>query len=332
MHLRRRLFRVSIEVILVKKGCVFMSDSRKHTVAVLLACVAFVIFGFSFMFSSIALSIAEPVVLLCCRFIAAVITLSAVVGVNALVGRVRGRAWFSFSLKGKPLGGLILLGLVQPVFYLVFENYSIIYTSSAVTGTVLAVVPVICILVDVFVSHERVTKVQVVCAVACVAGVALVETGGESRLSLLGFVCLLMTLVCDVGYYALSRRASQRFSPLEVTYVMFLMGMIVFVPAALIQGRGQMAELFLPALRSGAFWGSVWFLGAVSSVGAYGLLNYANGTLTNSEASLIGNIGTVVSVLAGVLLLRDPFTPVQAVGVVVILVFVTVANWPKKKK
>ena len=158
------------------------------------------------------------------------------------------------------------------------------------------------------------------------------ETGGETRISLLGFVCLLMTLVCDVGYYVLSRRASRQFSPLEVTFVMFLMGMVVFVPAALIQGHRQMAELFLPAIQSAPFWGSVFFLGAVSSVGAYGLLNFANATLTNSEASLIGNIGTVVSVLAGVLLLKDPFTPLQAVGVVVILVFVTLANLPKKQK
>lgn len=309
-----------------------MSPSRKHTVAVITACVAFVIFGFSFMFSSIALSIVPTTVLLCFRFTAAVLTLSVAVGVNALVGRIRGRAWFSFSLRGKPLGGLLLLGLVQPVLYLVFENSSIRYTSSAVTGTVLAVVPVICILADVFISHESVTKLQILCAVACVGGVALVETGGEARISLLGFVCLLMTMVCDVGYYVLSRRASRQFSPLEVTFVMFLMGMVIFVPAALIQGWGRIAELFLPAMQSAPFWGSVFFLGAVSSVGAYGLLNYANATLTNSEASLIGNIGTVVSVLAGVLLLKDPFTPLQAAGVVIILIFVTLANLPKKQK
>ncbi len=309
-----------------------MSNSRKHTLAVITACIAFVIFGFSFMFSSIALSITSTMVLLCFRFTVAVITLTVVVAVNSLVGRIRGKAWFSFSLKGKPMGGLLLLGIVQPVLYLVFENSSIRYTSSAVTGTVLAVVPVICILADVFISRESVSKLQVVCAVACVAGVALVETGGETRISFLGFFCLLMTLVCDVGYYILSRRASRQFSPLEVTYVMFLMGMIVFVPAALIQGRGQMAELFLPAIQSAPFWGSVVFLGAVSSVGAYGLLNYANATLTNSEASLIGNIATVVSVLAGVLLLRDPFSPLQAIGVVVILIFVTLANLPKRKK
>ena len=309
-----------------------MSNSRKHTLAVITACIAFVIFGFSFVFSSIALSITSTMVLLCFRFTVAVITLTVVVAVNSLVGRIRGKAWFSFSLRGKPMGGLLLLGIVQPVLYLVFENSSIRYTSSAVTGTVLAVVPVICILADVFISRESVSKLQVVCAVACVAGVALVETGGETRISFLGFFCLLMTLVCDVGYYILSRRASRQFSPLEVTYVMFLMGMIVFVPAALIQGRGQMAELFLPAIQSAPFWGSVVFLGAVSSVGAYGLLNYANATLTNSEASLIGNIATVVSVLAGVLLLRDPFSPLQAIGVVVILIFVTLANLPKRKK
>lgn len=309
-----------------------MSNSRKHTLAVITACIAFVIFGFSFMFSSIALSITSTMVLLCFRFTVAVITLTVVVAVNSLAGRIRGKAWFSFSLRGKPMGGLLLLGIVQPVLYLVFENSSIRYTSSAVTGTVLAVVPVICILADVFISRESVSKLQVVCAVACVAGVALVETGGETRISFLGFFCLLMTLVCDVGYYILSRRASRQFSPLEVTYVMFLMGMIVFVPAALIQGRGQMAELFLPAIQSAPFWGSVVFLGAVSSVGAYGLLNYANATLTNSEASLIGNIATVVSVLAGVLLLRDPFSPLQAIGVVVILIFVTLANLPKRKK
>ena len=112
-----------------------MSPSRKHTVAVITACVAFVIFGFSFMFSSIALSIAPTTVLLCFRFTAAVLTLSLVVAANALVGRIRGKAWFSFSLRGKPLGGVLLLGLVQPVLYLVFENSSIRYTSSAVTGT-----------------------------------------------------------------------------------------------------------------------------------------------------------------------------------------------------
>ena len=290
-----------------------MSPSRKHTVAVITACVAFVIFGFSFMFSSIALSIAPTTVLLCFRFTAAVLTLSLVVAANALVGRIRGKAWFSFSLRGKPLGGVLLLGLVQPVLYLVFENSSIRYTSSAVTGTVLAVVPVICILADVFISHESVTKLQILCAVACVGGVALVETGGETLCvpaDDLGMRCGILCAqppglpavqppgghLCHVphGHGSLcpggtdpGARADGRAIPSGYT-VSSLLGQCVFLGCSVLRGRLRLAEL--------------------------------------------RQRHPVVSVLAGVLLLKDPFTPLQAVGVVVILVFVTLANLPKKQK
>lgn len=309
-----------------------MSPSRKHTVAVITACIAFVIFGFSFMFSSIALSIAPTTVLLCFRFTAAVLTLSLVVAANALVGRIRGKAWFSFSLRGKPLGGVLLLGLVQPVLYLVFENSSIRYTSSAVTGTVLAVVPVICILADVFISHESVTKLQILCAVACVGGVALVETGGETRISLLGFVCLLMTLVCDVGYYVLSRRASPAVQPpgghlchvphghgslcpggtdpgaradgraIPSGYtVSSLLGQCVFLGCSVLRGRLRLAELRQRHPHQ--------FRGIPHREYRHG--GIGTGRCAAAEGSLHTSAGG---------------------SVVVILVFVTLANLPKKQK
>ena len=68
------------------------------------------------------------------------------------------------------------------------------------------------------------------------------------------------------------------------------------------------------------------YLGVVSSVVAYFLLNFANAHLTVSEASLFSNVTTVVSVLAGVVLLKEPFSVCQMLGVAVILVCVFVAN------
>ena len=69
----------------------------------------------------------------------------------------------------------------------------------------------------------------------------------------------------------------------------------------------------------------------VSSVVAYFLLNFANAYLTVSEASLFSNVTTVVSVLAGVVLLKEPFGLWQIVGVAVILVCVYAANATGKK-
>ena len=304
-------------------------DQKKLHILSLLA--APTIFGMSFMFSKMALATAAPTVLLAFRFTVAVAAMSLVIALNALVGKVRGKPLFAFSLKGKPVGKLLLLGIVQPVAYFIFENYGILYTSSAVAGTIIAVVPIACIVTDVLILHERVTRRQVICAVLCIGGVALIYMGGETHISALGLVFLLMTVGCDAAYYTLSHRAAAKFTAFEVTYVMFTVGMVFFIPAALIQGAGHMAETFLPAIQSGAFWGAVVYLGIVSSVVAYFLLNFANAYLTVSEASLFSNVTTVVSVLAGVVLLKEPFGLWQIVGVAVILVCVYAANATGKK-
>ncbi len=303
--------------------------NKTHTWALLAALAASTIFGFSFMFSKTALEVAAPTVLLAFRFSASFVVMTLAIGVNTLVGKVRGKPLFAFSLRGKPIGTLVLLGIAQPTLYFIFESYGILYTSSAVAGTIIAVVPVMCILVDVLILRERVRLRQVLCALFCVGGVLLVDLGGEVKVSLLGMLFLVLTVACDVAYYALSHKAAERFRPLEITYVMFTVGMVVFVPAALIQGAGDLAGTFLPAIHSGAFWSAVIFLGVISSLVAYSLLNYTNAHVSVSEASIFSNVTTVVSVLAGVILLKEPFGLWQVLGVAIILVCVYLANRTK---
>ncbi|MBR5571544.1 MAG: DMT family transporter [Oscillospiraceae bacterium] len=309
-----------------------MPTTKKRLRYLLSALLAAVIFGFSFMFSRLAMDAASPIVLLAFRFVTAFVSMSMVIGANALVGKLRGKPLFSFSLRGKNILPLLALGIVQPVLYFFFENYSILYTSSAVTGTIIAVIPVACILVDVLILRQKVRRRQVICALLCVGGVALIYAGGETVISWLGMVFLLLTLITDVAYYTLSHKVGKRFNAFEVTYVMFIVGMVVFVPAALIEGAGHMAQTFLPAIQSGGFWIAVVYLGTLSSVAAFSLLNFANAHLSVSETSIFSNVTTAVSVLAGVLLLKEPFGIFQFIGVAVILVCVYTASVTPKEK
>ena len=203
---------------------------------------------------------------------------------------------------------MLLLGIVQPVAYFIFENYGILYTSAAVAGTIIAAVPVCCILMDVLVLHERVTRRQVLCALGAIGGVALISVGGAVMISALGLLFLLLTMLSDTVYYGLSHDAAKRFTPFEMTYVMFVVGMAVFIPVALIQAGGISSELITAPAQSGSFWLAVLYLGILSSGVAYGLLNFANSHLTVSESSLFSNVTTVVSVLAGVLFLKEDFS------------------------
>ena len=115
-----------------------MDQKKLHILSLLAALTAATIFGMSFMFSKMALTTAAPTVLLAFRFTVAVAAMSLVIALNALVGKVRGKPLFAFSLKGKPVGKLLLLGIVQPVAYFIFENYGILYTSAAVAGAPVA--------------------------------------------------------------------------------------------------------------------------------------------------------------------------------------------------
>lgn len=303
-----------------------MTQKKTHTLSLLAALTSAVIFGMSFMFSKLALEVAAPTVLLAFRFTVAVAAMTLVVLVNALVGKLRGRPLFAFSLRGKPVYKLVLLGIVQPVAYFIFENYGILYTSSAVAGTIIAAVPVCCILMDVLVLHEKVTLKQVLCAVGAIGGVALISAGGAVMVSALGMLFLLLTMLSDTLYYGISHDAAKRFTPFEMTYVMFTVGMVVFIPVGLIYAGGLHSPLITGPMHDGGFWVAVLYLGLLSSVLAYGLLNFANSHLSVSETSLFSNVTTVVSVLAGVVLLKEPFSVWQMLGVAVILVCVFVAN------
>ena len=303
-----------------------MNEKKLHGLSLLAAITADVIFGMSFMFSKLALAVAQPTVLLAFRFTVAVAAMTLVIAVNALVGKLRGRKLFAFSLRGKPVYKLLLLGIVQPVAYFIFENYGILYTSSAVAGTIIAAVPVCCILMDVLVLHEKVTLKQVLCAVCAIGGVALISAGGAVMVSALGMLFLLLTMLSDTLYYGISHSAAKLFTPFEMTYVMFVVGMVVFIPVALLHAGGLTSPMILEPLQDGQFWLAVLYLGLLSSVMAYGLLNFANSHLSVSETSLFSNVTTVVSVLAGVVLLKEPFSVWQMLGVVIILVCVFVAN------
>lgn len=298
---------------------------KQHLAAVIAALCASMIFGFTFMASKVAMEYAEPSVLLACRFTLAAGAMGLVWLLSAGAERRGKRTPFTCRLRGKPMWKLAVLGVVHPAAYCLLENYGILNTSSAVAGTVLAVVPVFCILLDVVFLHTRVTLRQVLCAIGSVAGVAMVSGGGEIKVSALGLLFLVLTMITDSMYYFLSNRAARDFTPFEITWGMFTAAALVLVPVVAVQYIGRY-DLLLPALTSARFWMAAGYLGIISSLLGYGLLNFASGYLTVTETSLFSNVITVVSILAGVFLLREPFGLWQIAGVAVILTCVTTAN------
>ena len=315
------------------------------------------IFGFSFIFSKMALQITVPSVLIAVRFLAAffVLSLIALVGPRIRVTRkeneVAGggfekpagqteiptnalkttaadsRPLVEFSLRGKPLRNVLLLALFQPILYFLCESYGIVYTSSSFAGTIIAVIPIAGIVFDVIIMRSQVRARQVICAVLSALGVAITTIGAEGmRSSVLGLLILLGAVTSGALFYVFSKKSGDHFNALEQTWVMFAMGSVVYVIFALIQCRGHYQEMILDALGEPIFIIAVLYLAVLSSVAAFICLNWGTVRISVSEAALFANLTTVISIFAGVVFLSESFSLFQLCGAVIIIGSVYFAN------
>lgn len=284
---------------------------HKQTLPILACLGGYSIFGVSFLFSKLALEVASPFVLLGVRFLTAFLLLNLAI----LFFRI------PFSLKGKPILPLLLLGVVQPVIYFICENYGIALTTTSFSGIMLGTIPVFGLILGRIILKARITPFQCVCAGCSLGGVALTSLGGEVAFSTLGVLLLLSAAVMSSLFNVLSTGLSGQFTAVERTYIMLALGCAVFPLIALVENRADLAALLVP-LSHPTFWLAVLYLAGLSSVGAFFLLNYAMSHISIAISSVFANFSTVISVLAGILVMGDSFTLPQLLGIGIIILSV----------
>lgn len=277
-----------------------------------------VIFGFSFLFSKIALGYAHPLVVLAVRFTVAF----AVLNVLWLFRIVK------LNFKGKPKKRILLMALAQPLLYYIFELYGIDNTSSAISGVIISLVPVIVIILSTVFLKERPTMSQILFSALSLVAIAIISllSNDGAKTHLLGILLLLGAAVCAAVFNILSRSESQHYSPFERTYIMFLVGTVGFNSIALLSLRENFVTELVSAASSFEFWGAIFYLAVVSSIAAFMLYNYATSAISPVRSASFSNLITVVSVFAGIFILGETLSVEQLICCLLIIVGVFGVN------
>ena len=292
-----------------------MNSEKKGMLA---AGIAYAIFGVSYLFSKMALDVAEPVTLLCCRFFVTVVVMNLLVGMRLV----------KLNLKGRNLIGPVLLGISQPILYFVLENYGLKYTTTSFTGMVSSVGPVFTAALGALMLKERPNLRQWLCIAVSISGVMMVSLGGSGgENTLAGCLCLLGAYLCGSIYSILVRRLSKDFSAFELTYVMFTEGFLFFAALLLIQNGAGTGAVLLSALSHSQFIISALFLGGVVSIGAFLLVNYSLARIPVARSAIFNCMSTLFSVLSGVIVMKDPFTWVSAAAFALMMLGMWGVNW-----
>ena len=270
-------------------------SKQKVICATLAALCAQIIFGFSFMFTGVALKYASPMTVISNRYMVAFLGLSIVMLLSKQKLNFR-----------KNIFLLLLMSLFQPILYFVFETYGIKLTTSSFSGVMISMIPIVSMILGIFTLGEKPSPMQYVFSALSVAGVVIsVYTGREDGIvNLSGVFLLLGAVLSSVGYNILSRKISAEFTVFERTYAMTLIGMVAFFVIALAENISTPINI-VSSFASGQYILSILYLGVFSSVVAFLLLNYANTYLPVAKTTVFTNLTTVVSVIAGTVFLKE---------------------------
>ncbi len=287
--------------------------NNKIMLATLAAFGAQVIFGFSFMFTKIALGYASPLTVIADRYIVAFLGLTVVMIATKTKIKLHKNIW-----------KLVLMSIFQPVLYFIFETYGIQLTTSAFSSIMISMIPVVSMIGGVFILDEVPSPEQYVFSTLSVTGVVIMSLAGkaEGTVTVLGIVLLFGAVLSSVGYNTLSRKISAEFTVFERTYAMTLIGLVSFVGIAFVQNIKNPVTV-INSFVSIEYTAAILYLGIISSVVAFLLLNYANTYLPVAKTTAFSNITTVVSVIAGAIFLDEKITPVTIISGVMIIVGVT---------
>lgn len=288
--------------------------------AVVCAALGNIIWGFSFLFTKIGLSIApNPNVMLAHRFIMATLVMVILI----LTGRGK------LSLKGKNWKPVAILLLMQTLYY-VFETYGILHTNTIIAGLVLAVVPVVTIGTGALFLREYPTRRQALFCIMPVAGVIIMTVSGQELgvAKPLGIFFLLLTMLVSALYKTVNRKASQEFNSFERTFMVLACSAVVFTVVGMASVEWDVGAFVAPLIH-GRYLISILCLSLLCSIAANILVNYASAQMSVFKVSSFGSLSTLCSTLMGVIFLREPMNIALFVGAVLILVGIRQVTKPK---
>lgn len=297
---------------------------RPHPVLVQLAMIGtMLLWGISFVGSSIVLTEIDPITYMGLRFALASLVLG---GVFLFSRRSR------FSRRTHAL--IALTAVFEPVAYFLFETYGITIIGPTMTSLIIALIPLAVMILAALLLDEPIHIRGLLAVLVSILGIALLVYGDEltalafssdpaffaegsiDPLVKAGGVLLVLGAVfAAAGYITLARSLTQKNDPIQLTILQTWWGTLFFVSMWQIRtpGLATVAEL------SSLGWIAILFLVFGATVAAFLLYNWALRYEKAGTAALYINGIPIVTAATAWIVLGETLEPIQIFGAVLVL-------------
>ncbi|TKB12120.1 DMT family transporter [Desulforhopalus sp. IMCC35007] len=201
---------------------------------------------------------------------------------------------------------ILFMAFCEPCLYFIFEAKAVENTTASQAGIITAMLPILVMVSAALFLKEQVSKKAWAGAVIAVLGVlwltAESSPSSDAPNPVLGNFLELLAMVCAAGYTISLKALTDRYSPFFLTAIQALIGCVFYFPLLFLPST-QLPLRFEP--HSGL---AIIYLGAVITLGAYGLFNYGIKCLPANKGAIFVNLIPIFSVILGWLILGEAFT------------------------
>lgn len=295
-----------------------MSNNLK---AYLAAIIQAIFIGLSFLFVKMALEISHPLDVVAHRFSIAFISATLLI----LITKTK------LNITLKEVLSLSLIAIFYPTFLFLFQVLGLYYTSSSEAGIIQAITPITTLIIAFLILKERANSKQIIAMLLSVSGVIFIfymKGTDPQNLSILGSILILLSTMSASMYNVLSRKFSKKMNILTITYVLIVYGFIIFNVIAITNHLlNNTLNIFFEPFMNIKFIISILYLGIISTLITSFLSNYALSKIKASQVSIFANVSTLITILAGIIILNEDFYWYHLLGALLIIVGAILINY-----
>lgn len=284
------------------------------------------IIGLSFLFVKVALKTTDPLNILAHRFTVSFIVLSIPILLK----------YIKINLTREDIVSILPLSIFYPTLFFAFQSFGLVYISSSEAGIIQATIPIFTIILATIFLKEKASLVQKISLALSVIGVIYIFVSkGVSFNSnnFIGIILVVISALSSACYNILARKKTKDYRVIDLTYAMIFVGFISFNTLSLTQRiiNGNINSYFSP-FSEPSFLISIFYLGILSSIVTSFLSTYVLSKIEASKMSVFNNLGTLITMIAGVIFLNENIYYYHIIGTVLIILGVIGTNLKLEKK
>ncbi len=297
---------------------------KTNTKVNLIATLYSIIIGLTYIATKTVVMISDPVTILSHRYVIAMIG----IGGYILISK-------NFKFNKKTALSVLPSSFFFPVAFYLLQAFGLKTVPSSEAGIIFSFSPVLTLILASLIIKEKNTNLQKIGIFLSVSGILYIFISKGfiiSDNSLGGLILVLLSVISLSLYGVLARRKLQKIPFVDVTFYLTVSGVVWFNLLYLLINFKTLGNThYFEPFTNFNYLLSILFIGLLTSVIATFLWNYSLSKISATRVSVYSNLSTLISIIAGIVVLREHLYYYHFIGTVVIIGGMYLANWKTEK-